>query len=369
MMPSNLTPHQHSQIESQRPPSPNSSLASADPFMRLHHHENVICISDRVDQTLIFPFINHGSLLDDIVDTISKGTSVLVVGEPGIGKRTLSLGVARRLHEMRESGMSHAVTSRTVYTLSLGRGFWSQAQGAAISALQNRIRQVFRLVEQAGPEKIVLCIDDLDVLNFVDTLVMKQRRRERPLAIRDDTEPILSTENMLRFLLFSKKVLCLCTCIRAAYNRLVISDTYYDEKFSKSFRVFHMEEPQLHHSKEIVDAHRERIEAELDVIIRNDAVRSSIAYAVTYLSHRNMPEKALDLILEACFAAIHEAESAPVEIRNSLHVGGRVIVDKMHVVHLIQQWCGLSEQELQRCYSDDQFSLLTVDTTKRQKFT
>lgn len=353
-VPINLTPLQH--IESQSPvASPNGSLLQNDPFTRLHRHEQLICISDRVDQTLIFPVINDGRLLDDIVATILTGTSVLVVGEPGIGKRTLSLGVARRLHEMRQSGMSNGVISRTVYTLSLGRDFWSQAQGAAISVMQDRIREVFNLVQRAGPEKIVLCIDDLDVLSFVDALVLKQRRRDRPSALRDDTKPFLSTENMLRFLLFSKKVLCLCTCIKAAYNRLVAKDTYYDEKFSKSFRVFYMDEPQLCHSKQIVDAHRERIEAELDVIIRNDALRSAVAYAIRFLSHRYMPEKALDLLHEACSAAVHDAESAPVEIRDSLHVGGRVIVDKMHVGRLIRQWCGVSDDELERCYNDDEF--------------
>lgn len=355
----NITPHLHSVLESQRPPSPelNGTISTEDPFTRLHNHDQVICISDRVDQTLIFPFITDGSLLDDIVNTIVNGVSVLVVGEPGIGKRTLSLGVARRLHQMRQSGLSHAVTSRVVYTLSLGRGFWAQAQGDAARVMQNRIRQVFRLVEQAGPEKIVLCIDDVDVLSFVDALVMKQRRRERPFA-RDDTEPILSTENMLRFLLFSRKVLCLCTCIEAAYQRLIRSDTYYDEKFTKSFRVFHMCQPNLQHSKHIVLAHRCRIEAELDVMIQDDAIRASIAYSHTFIAHRCMPEKALDLLYEASLAAVREAEAGNPANQSSTRLDDRrVVANRSFINLLVRQWCGVSEQSLHQCFEQKEFCL------------
>lgn len=356
----NLTPHVQSVLESQRPPSPepNGTNSTYDPFSRLHNHDQVICISSRVDQSLIFPFIADGSLLDEIVSTILNGTSVLVVGEPGIGKRTLSLGVARRFHQMRQSGLSNAVASRVVYTLSLGRGFWAQAEGAAAAAMQNKIRQVFRLVEQAGPEKIVLCIDDVDVLTFVDTLVMKQRQRERPFAIRDDSESTLSTENMLRFLLFSKKVLCLCTCIKAAYQRLTSSDTYYDENFTKSFRVFHMPEPTLSHSKQIVMAHRGRIEAELDVVIPDDPIRASIAYAISFLSHRSMPEKAIDLLYEACVIAVQEAEDkSQMHSTTARQEDGRVIVNKLFIDRLIQKWCGASEHSLRQCFDELEFSL------------
>lgn len=357
VMGSNPTPHLQSKLESRRPPSPlqNGALPTEDPFTRLHKHDHLICISDRVDQTLIFPFIQDGPLLDRVVDTILNGTSVLVVGGPGIGKRTLSLGVARRFHEIRQSGVNNAVASRKVYTLSLGRGFWTQAQGAAVTAMQNKIRQVFRLVEQAGPEKIVFCIDDVDVLNFVDTLVMKQRRRERPLAVRDATEPILSTENMLRFLLFSKKVLCLCTCIKAAYNRLVTLDTYYDEKFSKSFRVFHMAEPSIPHSSLIVTAHRERIEAELDVMIQPDAINASVAYAITFLAHRNMPEKAIDLLNEASITAVQKVESSNDSFGPyTLVKNGRPVVTRTHVDSLIRGWCGVGDNRLRQSYDNIQ---------------
>lgn len=356
-MASNPTPHLQSKLESRRPPSPlqNGSLPTEDPFTRLHKHDHLICISDRVDQKLIFPFIPEGSLLDNVVDTILNGTSVLVVGEPGIGKRTLSLGVARRFHQMRQSGVSNAVASRKVYTLSLGRGFWTQAQGAAVTAMQNKIRQVFRIVEQAGPEKIVFCIDDIDVLNFVDTLVMKQRRRERPLAVRDATEPILSTENMLRFLLFSKKVLCLCTCIQAAYQRLVALDTYYDEKFSESFRVFHMAQPTIPHSMKVVLAHHERIEAELDVIIQPDAIRASVAHAITFLAHRNMPEKALDLLYEASATAVQKVESAADSFGPHTDVeNGRPVITRAHVNSLIREWCGVGDRRLRQSFENPQ---------------
>lgn len=342
---------------------------------------------------------------------------MLVVGEPGIGKRTLSLGLARRLHEMRNQNIeqrdddndqhhdgdkmkhhhhrsssqkphmsSSSVANRYVYTLSLGREFWAQPpQGddeyendgmqeeedndntnsdnnnkcrsgrrCRNAAIQNGIRQVFRDVEKAGPEKLVMCIDDLDMLNFIDTLVLK----ERPLCERDDCEPILSTENMLRFLLFNKKILCLCTCISAAHSRLVYLDTFYDEKFSESFRVIHMREPSLRHSFGVVRAHRQRIEAELDVIITPDAVDAAIASSVTFVTHRRMPEKALDVLSEACEVAVEQAETAVAgELREALHVGGRIIVERTHISQLVQQWCGVSKEQLERCYEQDRFSL------------
>lgn len=386
-----------------------------DPFRRLHNNPFLTCISDRVDQELIFPYLPDGPLLDEVVQTIVGGTSVLVVGEPGIGKRTLSLGLARRLHEMRgkkrdiehmdndrhktkhqKPHMSSSVANRYVYTLSLGREFWAQPKGddeydndddddmqeegndndnmnnsdnnnkkcrdgggvsgrrCRNAAIQNGIRQVFRDVEKAGPEKLVLCIDDLDMLNFIDTLVIK----EHPLNERDNTEPILSTENMLRFLLFNKKILCLCTCISAAHTRLVYLDTFYDEKFSESFRVIHMREPSLRHSFGIVRAHRQRIEAELDVIVMPDAVDAAIAASVTFATHRRMPEKGLELLSEACGMAVKQAEGmGDGDVRETLHVGGRVIVERGHVSQVVQEWCGVTKEQLERCYEQDRFSL------------
>lgn len=333
-----------------------------DSIRLLHNHENVICISDRVDQHLIFPFIPDPPFLQDVLQTILQGTSVLIVGEPGIGKRTMSLGLARALSDMRSPQSKSnlnlnlttdnvpSITSRSVYTLSLGREFWSHSKGVSMSAIHNQIRQVFLLVQKAGPGKLVLCIDDLDVLSFVDKLMLK----ERPVG--DNTEPCLSIENMLRFLLFSKKILCLCTCITAAYDRLIQLDTTYDEKFSRSFKLFRMQQPSLTESQKIVDAHRERIEAELDVVIRKEAVTAAIACSVTFLTHRNMPEKALDLLQEACVVAIDLAEAATADIKPSLHEGGRVAVYREHISKLIQQWCGVTDQELERCYNDERFS-------------
>lgn len=327
----------HQQPQPQALPAPRGG--DSEEVRQLHAHDYLISISDRVEQTAAYPFVADAPLVKSVVDTLLSGTSVLLVGEPGIGKRTISLGVARALH-------ARGGPTPRVYTLSLGREFWSTTEGESIAAVQNEIRLIFQLVQRAGTERVIFCIDDLDVLNFIDRLVL----RERPLAVRDVTEPLLSLENMLRFLLFSRRILCLCTCIRAAYERLKDSDTYYDEKFSKSFRVIPMAPPDRARATVITAAHAPRIETGLHVVLNPGVVEAAVAASDKFLTHRSMPEKAIELVQECAERAIVEAEGSGSgsgsDAGDRDRAATRIVVSIDHVTNLIHHWCGINSDEV-----------------------
>lgn len=334
---------------------------SVDALARLHRHEYVVRISDRIDDHTRYPFRGHKQLLDVVLQSITHGDSVLLVGEPGIGKRTMSLGLARRFSALRRSHPGDPVFSRDVYTLSLGSSFWNGAQDEDIRDIQDSIRRVFRLVEEAGPEKIVFCIDDIDVLSFVDRLVKETGTDALGTGelARDMNGSTLSAENMLRFLLFGKKVLCLCTCIKDAYIRLQRSDTYYDEKFTKSFRVLHMPEPTVELAKDIAFAHRDRLEADHSVTIPDESVDAAVIYGNMYITHRALPESALDLLHEASKRACttrtenlnrSSGEKDVADIRTQLEqLNLHPVVHKYFVDRLVKEWCGVSQTQLDRC--------------------
>lgn len=360
-----------------RTPTPPS-----DPLLQtLHNDKNAICISDRVTQHDLYPFVTHTNLIDQILQSICKGDSVLVVGPPGTGKRTLSLGLARQLDHLRPIAETpRSIYSRLVYNLSLGSSFWNaKSTPTDASEIDADIRRVFQLVEAAGPEKIVLCIDDIDVLSFVDRLVLDQRKSSSHTSrsassIRiNSQDSYISTENMLRYLLFNKKVLCLCTCIEEAYNRLVQVDTFYDEKFTNSFRVLHMQEPTASDSFQILRAHRLRIETNFGVKIVDDALRAAVLYANAYITHRAMPEKALDLMSEACklvaqdefseaqqYAERSEGRKETGNSRGVLCKETAVsrtapMVCRTFVDNLIEKWCDVPAQKLRDCLETERY--------------
>lgn len=322
----------------------------------MHENEYLVCISDRVNEFERYPFEGCEDIMEQVMKSISRGDSVLVVGEPGRGKRTLSLGLARKLAALRESADSQkSIYSCHVYTLSLGSSFWNRTTQEDISEVQEHIREVFRLVETAGPEKIVFCIDDVDILSFVDDLAKEPPRSGRsgsPTTTSgsglDVLDSAMSTENMLRYLLFNRKVVCLCTCIRGAYQRLIHSDTFYDEKFTKTFRVLYMPEPTVEQTLQIVRAHRTRIEAEFGVVLPDETLRAAVAYAKNYLTHREMPESALDILYEASRAAVQEGlrddlvSSPESGSAQTAKVVGRQFVDAQ-----ITKWCGYTNEQLQ----------------------
>ncbi|PXF40491.1 Chaperone protein ClpB [Gracilariopsis chorda] len=312
----------------------SSSSGNFEAFEQLLTIPYVYCISHRVGELEQFPFEAYDDVIDETLKAICNGNSVLLVGEPGIGKRSLSLGLARRLASLRkESG--NPLYSRTVYTLSLGNYFWSGGGSNNIKEMQQNVRNVFSLVEEAGPEHIVLCIDDIDILGFVDRLVNETGEASQ-------SKQLFSLENTLRFLLFDKKVLCLCTCIRSAYKRLIDSDTYYDEKFTKAFRVIHMKPPNASVSLQILKAHKSRIEVENNASITDEAVVSTVHCADRYLSHRAMPEKAIDVLSAACsLVRTNKCKNTEPDKSSS---STEVVVDRKDVESLIHAWCGVTVQ-------------------------
>ncbi|CAN8067775.1 unnamed protein product [Agarophyton chilense] len=314
---------------------PSRSTGSRDEFAMLLAYPHVYCISDRVQDEVLFPFEGYDDILDETLHAISKGNSVLLVGEPGIGKRSISLGLARRLASL-DTDSGNPIYSRSVYTLSLGNCFWSGGSKDA-RQMQQTICEILSHVERAGPEHIVLCIDDVDILGFVDRIVNEEGQAQA------EQHPV-SLENMLRFLLFGRKVICLCTCIRSAYKRLIESDTYYDEKFTKSFRVIHMKPPNISTSMRIVAAHKTRIEQMHEVSITNGAVSAAVICADRYVTHRALPEKAIDILAEACDVARSRISTGVESGRSSL--GTCVSVERGDVERLIFNWCGVTVRQL-----------------------
>lgn len=317
----------------------------------LHENEYVECISDRVDMRDRYPFEGNEEIMEQVMKSIFSGGSVLVVGEPGRGKRTLSLGLARRFADLQKQDPKNPLHSRQVYTLALGPSFWDHGSQDDICKVQKQIQEVLRVVEAAGPENIVFCIDDVDILSFVDKLAQKQSPLcGSPLSgstgAQDNSE--ISSENMLRYLLFNRKVVCLCTCIRGAYQRLIYSDTFYDEKFTKTFRVLHMPEPSVAQTLQIVRAHRKRIETDCGVVLLDEALSAATAYAKHYLTHREMPESALDIVCEASKAAAEQA-TAERDVAMGQSTGGAktlTVVGREPVDQLIKEWCGYSGEQL-----------------------
>lgn len=339
----------------ERPRTRASSASAA--LTILHENEYVVCISDRINELEKYPFEGCEEILEQIMKSICPGESVLVVGEPGRGKKTLSLGLARKFDELQQSDAENPIYARKVYTLSLGSSFWNPTTQDDIGEVQEHIREVFRLVEAAGPDKIVLCIDDVDILSFVDDLAKEQNVHSGSHlttsgAGQDGTD--MSTENMLRYLLFNRKVVCLCTCIRGAYQRLIYSDTFYDEKFTKTFRVLHMPEPSVTQTLQIIRAHRKRIEAEFGVVLLDEALAAAAAYAKNYLTHREMPESALDILHEASQAA--RRECLKDEGLRSQASGGAptaTVVGRTFVDEQITKWCGYSGEQLDTVLSKE----------------
>lgn len=355
---------------------PHAAPRSCDPSLAaLRQNEHLICITDRIQEYEKYPFVDCEDILNQILQSITKGDSVLVIGEPGIGKRTLSLGLARKFAALREKSASiKSVHHRDVYTLSLGSSFWSRPPGEDVTDIQDNIREVFRLVEAAGPEKIVLCIDDIDIVSFIDDLVKNRASSDSQMSTESPqeegcSEHIPSAENMLRTLLFSKKVLCLCTCIKAAYNRMIRSDTFYDEKFTKSFRVLYMKEPDAKESLRIVRAHRKRIECEYGVIILDESLRAAVSHANRYITHRVMPDKALELICDGCRVALQMAgEEEARWSQDETNLNGPyhsrrassaslteppVVLCRYVIDSLITKWCGFSEDQLEKSLRTD----------------
>ena len=234
------------------------------------------------------PVIGRDSEIRRVVQILSRKTknNPVLVGEPGVGKTAIVEGLAERIVR---GDVPQGLKDRAVFALDLG----SLVAGAKYRGeFEERLKAVLAEIK-AAEGQILLFVDELHTVVGAGA-----------------TEGAMDAGNMLKPMLARGELHCIGATTLAEYRRYIEKDAAFERRFQPVM----VEEPSVEDTISILRGLRERLEVYHGVRIQDAALVSAATLSHRYIADRFLPDKAIDLVDEACAVIRTEIDSMPQEL-------------------------------------------------------
>jgi len=233
------------------------------------------------------PVIGRDEEIRQVIQILARRTknNPMLIGEPGVGKTAIVEGLAQRIvnGDVPES-LDAEVWSLDIGLLVAGTKFRGE--------FESRIKGVLSEVKKAEG-RIILFIDEIH-------LVMGAGK----------TEGSMDAANMLKPMLARGELRCIGATTLGEYRQHVEKDAAFERRFQQVY----VEEPSVPDTISILRGLKDRYEAHHGVRILDSALVSAASLSKRYISQRFLPDKAIDLIDQACAKTRCQLDSAPEQI-------------------------------------------------------
>jgi len=220
-----------------------------------------------------------------ILSRKTKNNPVLI-GEPGVGKTAIVEGLAQRILR---GDVPEGLQDRTIFSLDLG----ALVAGAKYRGeFEERLKAVLAEVRQAEG-RIILFIDELHLI-----------------VGAGKTEGAMDAGNLLKPMLARGELHCIGATTLDEYRRHVEKDAALERRFQPVV----VDQPSVEDAISILRGLKERFELHHGVRIQDNALVSAAVLSSRYISDRFLPDKAIDLVDEACALIRTEMDSLPQEL-------------------------------------------------------
>jgi ATP-dependent Clp protease ATP-binding subunit ClpB len=234
------------------------------------------------------PVIGRDAEVRRVVQILSRKTknNPVLVGDPGVGKTAIVEGLAQRIHH---GDVPEGLRDRTIFALDMG----SLIAGAKYRGeFEERFKAVLTEV-RAAEGRILLFIDELHTVVGAGA-----------------TEGAMDAGNMLKPMLARGELHLIGATTMVEYRKHIEKDAALERRFQPVL----VEEPSVEDAVSILRGIRERLEIFHGVKIQDGAIVAAVTLSHRYISDRFLPDKAIDLVDEACAMLRTEIDSMPAEL-------------------------------------------------------
>ena len=258
---------------------------ASDPNVLERFGRNVNCA---VRDGKLDPVIGRDDEIRKVVQVLSRKTknNVILLGEPGVGKTAIVEGLAERIVK---NDVPTSLQGKEVYELDMG----SLVAGAKYRGeFEERLKAVLNKIKESNG-KIILFIDEIHLI-----------------VGAGKSDGALDASNMLKPMLARGEIDCIGATTLNEYREYIEKDRALERRFQPVM----VGEPTVADTISILRGLKERFESFHGVRITDGALVAAATLSNRYITNRFLPDKAIDLLDEACASIKVEIESMPTEL-------------------------------------------------------
>ena len=265
------------------------------------------------------PVIGRDEEIRNVIRILSRKTknNPCLIGEPGVGKTAIAEGLAARIVK---GDVPERLKDRTVFSLDMG----SLVAGAKYRGeFEERLKAVLTEI-QKSEGRIILFIDELHLI-----------------VGAGKTDGAMDAGNILKPLLARGELHCIGATTLNEYRQYIEKDAALERRFQPVL----VAEPTVEDTISILRGLKERYEVYHGVKIQDGALIAAATLSDRYISDRFLPDKAIDLVDEACASIKTEIDSMPAELDEISH---RIMQLEIEEAALKKETDKLSEAHLEQ---------------------